>query len=135
MRRHSLFTIALWFVIAQTTWAQTPSTLGYQGYLTDTAGNAVSDGTYSVIFSLYTADSGGSALWTETQNVTTSGGVFTATLGSGTAITLPFTAQYYLGISVSGGSELSIASRHKIYASWPTASVLYALASLLSRVP
>jgi len=87
--------------------AQVPTTLGYQGYLTDNSNIAVTDGSYSVAFNLYTSASGGSALWTETQSVTTSGGVFTATLGSTTPITLNFDQQYYLGIAISGGSELS----------------------------
>jgi hypothetical protein len=43
-------------------WAQAPSTIGYQGVLTDNSGVAVANGSYSLSFSLYSAATGGSAL-------------------------------------------------------------------------
>ncbi|MEK7123792.1 MAG: hypothetical protein AAB851_02780, partial [Patescibacteria group bacterium] len=43
----------------------------YQGKLTNPAGLAVSDGAYNFVFKLYTASSGGSAIWTETWNTST----------------------------------------------------------------
>jgi len=38
--------------------------INYQGKLTDSAGTVVADATYSIVFSLYTADSGGVSLCT-----------------------------------------------------------------------
>lgn len=50
--------------------AATPSELSYQGYLTDSSGNPVADGSYSIVFTIYYAASGGNSKWTETQSVT-----------------------------------------------------------------
>jgi hypothetical protein len=56
--------------------------LQYQGRLTDPgSGNAVSDGTYTIVFRLYTVDSGGTAVWTETKDVVVAGGLFNTVLG------------------------------------------------------
>ena len=87
--------------------AAVPSTLGYQGVLTDNSGVVVADGSYSVTFKLYNVSTAGAALWTETQTVTTTNGVFSAVLGSVTALGLAFDVQYWLGISVAGGAELT----------------------------
>jgi len=86
--------------------AATPQTLNYQGLLNDNTGNAVTDGNYSITFKIYNVITGGSALWTETQTVTTKTGIFSAILGTTTPINIEFDKQLYLGITV-GGSELS----------------------------
>src|SRR5512138_2208797 len=52
-----------------------PQMLSYQGRLTDTLGQPVPNGDYSVAFRLYTAPSGGSPFWSETQDVTTRDGL------------------------------------------------------------
>jgi hypothetical protein len=84
-----------------------PTTMSYEGYLTDSSGTALT-GTYSMVFSLYTASSGGSAIWTETQgSVSVSEGYFAVQLGSETAINLDFDQQYYLGINVEGDGEMT----------------------------
>lgn len=51
-----------------------PQKINYQGYLTSAAGVLV-NGTVQMVFSIYNVSSGGSALWTETQNVTVANGV------------------------------------------------------------
>jgi len=86
--------------------ADVPKTLSYQGVLTDAGGAVVSDGTYSLTFRLYTASSGGTAVWEETQSVQVSKGIFNAILGDVNPLLLPFDTTYYLGISVEGGAEL-----------------------------
>jgi len=40
-----------------------PSAISYQGKLTDTSGQPLPDGTYSVQFKLYTTETGGAAFW------------------------------------------------------------------------
>ncbi|MGD9101698.1 MAG: hypothetical protein PVF45_14550, partial [Anaerolineae bacterium] len=56
--------------------------LQYQGRLSDpSTGEPVADDTYSMVFSLYDVDSGGSPLWTETKDVTVQGGLFSTALG------------------------------------------------------
>src|SRR2546423_13711645 len=49
--------------------------INFQGKLVDNNGLNVADSTYSVVFSLYSVSSGGVAIWTETDSVTTSNGI------------------------------------------------------------
>ncbi|MEO0074849.1 MAG: hypothetical protein ABIK31_01920, partial [candidate division WOR-3 bacterium] len=80
----------------------TPKLLNYQGKLTNLAGNPVPDSTYSITFRLFNSQSGGSAFWTETQNVQTNGGIFNVLLGSNTAIdTIPQSGNCYLEMQVN----------------------------------
>lgn len=82
--------------------------LGVQGILKKANGNAVDDGTYSLTFKLYDVASGGAALWTETQtSVELTSGIYTATLGSVTALNIPFDKTYFLGVTVGTGAEMS----------------------------
>ncbi len=81
--------------------------LSYQGRLQNASGQPVANGTYSVVFSIYNVSSGGSALWTETQNVSVESGGFSAYLGSVTPLTLPFNEDYYLGIKVGSDPEMT----------------------------
>jgi len=73
-------------------------------------GTVVPDGNYEVTFALYTVDTGGTAVWSETQTVAVSGGVVNVTLGAVTPIpdTLTFNAgTYYLGIQVGADAEFT----------------------------
>ena len=120
----SLWTMSLMllaaFAIAR---ADVPQLVNYQGRLTDGTGSPVSDGSYSVTIALYDVASGGAPLWSETQSITTEGGLFTTLLGTFT----PFDASLltgtsrYLGISVGADPELSPRIR--------LASVPYALSA------
>lgn len=80
--------------------------ISYQGVLTDAAGQPVTDGSHALTLSLYDAQTGGTPLWTETQNVTTTGGVFSAQLGCVSALALPFDRQYWLGVRMAAAAEL-----------------------------
>ena len=62
--------------------AAVPSLVSYQGKLTDSLGLAVPNGSYSLIFSLYDQETGGTQLWSEPQTVIVTGGLFTVLLGS-----------------------------------------------------
>lgn len=83
------------------------ATLPYQGLATDAKGNAKSDAAYKAVFSLYSVSSGGTALWSETQNVTTTKGLFSTSLGSVSAIpdSLFTGSPLYLGVIFDGGTE------------------------------
>lgn len=59
-----------------------PRLMNYQGRIDDINGNPVADANYNVTFRLFNASAAGSALWTETQQVTTVDGVFSVLLGS-----------------------------------------------------
>ncbi|MCC6410681.1 MAG: hypothetical protein IT270_03425, partial [Saprospiraceae bacterium] len=87
--------------------AQIDPTLSIQGILKKSNGVAVEDGDYSITFKLYTAQAGGTAIWTEVQpSVEVSSGIYSATLGIITPLNIPFNQLYYLGVTV-GSTELT----------------------------
>lgn len=93
---------ALLFFISTTIWAQIPQTISFQGVLIDPAdGQAVADGNYDFIFSIYNAASGGLIRWTETQSLTTSDGHYSAILGSITPVDITGSESYWLEINVN----------------------------------
>ena len=86
------------------------SQINFQGKLVDANGLNVADGSYTVVFSLYSVASGGTAIWTETQSVTTTGGIFQVQLGSVTALpgSVDFnTDSIFLGIKVGADTEMT----------------------------
>jgi len=87
--------------------AQIPQTMSHQGVITNASGNPVPDGNVTLAFRLYDGATGGSPLWTETQTVSVSKGIFSTILGSVTPLSLAFDKPYWLGISISGGPELA----------------------------
>ncbi|RMD85782.1 MAG: hypothetical protein D6813_15790, partial [Calditrichaeota bacterium] len=101
MKKQAIFFILsilllLFTILAQ---AQIPQTMSYQGVLTDADGNPVADGSVSLTFKLYDVATGGTALWEETQQVTTANGLFNVILGSTNPLNLPFDKPYWLGIT------------------------------------
>jgi len=88
--------------------AQAPQLINYQGRL-NLGGNPVT-GTFSMVFSIYSVANGGTAIYTETQNVNVSDGVFNVLIGSVTAIpTNVFTnaGDRFLGVKVGTDAEMS----------------------------
>lgn len=65
-------------------------------------------GNQTVVFSIYNVSTAGTALWTETQSVAFTNGIYSATLGSTTPIpdSVFSTAEnLYLGVQIDGNSE------------------------------
>lgn len=89
--------------------AGAPTAMNYQGLLTDNVGNPVTDSTYSVTFTIYDAAAVGNSKWTETQNVTTTDGLFSVLLGSVNPVldTVFSGTTRYLGIAVAGDPEIA----------------------------
>jgi hypothetical protein len=86
---------------------QAQATLSLQGTIRNSTGAAVSDGTYTMTFKLYTVESGGTAVWSETQqNINVLGGVYSALLGATEPLNAAFNVPYFVGITVGSGSEL-----------------------------
>jgi len=83
------------------------ATLPYQGLATDSKGNPYADGSHPVVFSLYGAASGGTSLWSETQTVATSKGLFSTSLGAVKVVpdNLFNGSALYLGVAFDGGAE------------------------------
>lgn len=99
--------------------AATSSTVNFQARLQSAAGGIVPDGYYNVEFKLYSASSGGSALWTEdylnsgSQGLKTVNGYLSANLGSLTAFTginwdQPLWLTMNIGGTVTSGTFPSI---------------------------
>ncbi len=85
-------------------------TINFQGKVVNSNGTNVADGQYTFVFRIYNASSGGSHLWTETQNnVTVTAGVFRVALGSVSSISgVDFnTDELYLGINFNSDGEMS----------------------------
>ncbi len=79
-----------------------PKLINYQGMLTDNSSNPL-NGTYSISFKIYNAESDGTEKWEETQSsVSVTNGLFNVILGSVTPIDLDFSEDYWLDISVEG---------------------------------
>lgn len=83
--------------------------ISLQGFLKDANGKAVPDAkNFAVTFKLYTTLSGGTAAWTEDQNVDVSGGVYSVQLGKNIPLgNLSWgNSTYYVGVTI-GGVELT----------------------------
>jgi hypothetical protein len=87
--------------------AQIPQTPSIQMLLTDDSGDPVADDFYSISVSLYDSQTGGTALWTETQNIDVTDGLANIILGIVTPLDLKFDKQYFVGLSINGGSEMT----------------------------
>jgi hypothetical protein len=83
--------------------AEVPGLVSVQGRLTDSAGGAV-DGVLTCGFDIYDVATGGSPVWSETQDVTFAGGVFTVALGSASALDAGLfdAADLWLEMTVAG---------------------------------
>ena len=104
MNKYVLLLFAFLFSASAGLLAQ--ATLSIQGTVKNSDGTAVANGKYSIKFSLYTTESGGTPVWTETQDaVSITGGVYSALLGASTPLNAAFDRTYYLGVAVDGGAE------------------------------
>lgn len=101
------FFILLFLFSVSYSFAQT-SNLSIQGVLRNANGTAVENGQYSITFRLYLQANTGDPIWEEViDDVDVEGGIYSIILGSGnTPLDVSFTEQYFLGVSVEGGTEL-----------------------------
>jgi hypothetical protein len=88
--------------------AAAPQLVPVQGVLTDSAGTPI-DTSVTTVFSIYASEVGGTALWTETQDVLVEDGLFTAYLGDVTALDLATfrdNGDLWLGVQVGSDAEM-----------------------------
>jgi len=86
-----------------------PASLSYQGTMVDKAGQPIS-ASKSMVFSLYTVSSGGTAFWTETQTIGITNGLFSAQLGANLANPINLTSfggDTWLGVKIVGEPEMT----------------------------
>lgn len=105
------FNLLMVFILATISYvqAQIPRLISYQGVLTDQQGAFIPDGTHSLTLKIYDVLAGGSAIYTETQNISISKGLFNINIGSINPIpfTINFDKPYFLGVSVDFGAEMA----------------------------
>jgi hypothetical protein len=94
--------------------AAAPPSANFQGRLTDAASNPQT-GTYALTFRIYDAESGGSAVWTETQpGVAVSNGIFNVTLGGVTSLTPAVYSADDRWLEVQIGADPPLTPRQRI---------------------
>ncbi|MBX3043049.1 MAG: tail fiber domain-containing protein [Ignavibacteriae bacterium] len=104
MKRY--FILILLTIMQISLYSQVPNTLSWQGIVQDNNG-ANLDGQFNITTRLFDVSSGGTALWTETQNnVQISDGLANLTLGEITPLTISFNNQLWLEIQVGAGTPL-----------------------------
>ena len=80
--------------------------ISYQGVVTQN-GTPLSN-SHSVRVSIYTAATGGTAIYTETQSLPFTDGIFNDLIGTVTPLpTFASGTSYYVGVSIDGGAELT----------------------------
>ncbi len=108
LSKHSLVIVTLLLLSAKcdVLLAQNNSRLSVQGILKKASGEAVDDDIYILKFKLWTAETGGSNVWSETQDsVEVISGIYSTVLGNVTPLSIPFNQVYYLGVQV-GATEM-----------------------------
>ena len=106
MRRISFLGIAIILLFPLTTGA-VPQLLKHQGYMSDNQGEPAS-GSANMIFNLYSVESEGESMWTQTIAVTFDEGHYKVVLGPGTpelSLDLLDGADLFLGITLEGAAE------------------------------
>jgi hypothetical protein len=106
-----IFFLSLSFFIIciyDSSFAQIPKVISYQGILTDTAGIAKPDGLYNFTFLMYEASSGGNALWSESKKLNVKNGLFSTNLGDNTPFgnDVKFDKPCWLSIQIESDAEL-----------------------------
>ncbi|MBI3220217.1 MAG: hypothetical protein HYZ44_11955 [Bacteroidetes bacterium] len=107
-RTFILTSLTLFLFGISVSFAQIPRIMTYQGVITNADGTLLPDGTYSIGFSMYTQETGGTPIWSESQNISVERALFNVILGTNSPLNIPFDKQYWLGIKlISSGLELS----------------------------
>ena len=90
------------------------SAINFQGKLTNPNGTNITNGSYTFVFSLYSVASGGTTIWTETDSLSLTDGIFQVNLGPSAAgantnfANVDFNSDsLYLGIKVGTDAEMS----------------------------
>jgi hypothetical protein len=87
--------------------AQIPEIITYQAQIVNSNGVIIPDGNYEMTFKLYNSETGGTALWTETQTLGVANGVVDVHLGFTNQLNIDFSQMLWLGITIEQGGELN----------------------------
>jgi hypothetical protein len=108
----SILILVLVVTVVTTSFAQVPGEISYQGRLTDSSGDPVADGNYSIQFTLWDVPGGeGHVEWTSGfQTINTTGGLFNYQLGSNVALPTDLwnnKSEVWLEIEIMGDPPIS----------------------------
>ncbi len=120
-RRHSVGMLGFFFLTIATLLIATDinaatginQQISFQGKVVNANGTNVTNGSYTFVFRLYDAASGGTQLWTDTETLTVTDGIFQYNLGSDTVnAPLPGSVDFntdniYLGINFNSDGEMT----------------------------
>ena len=102
-RGRLLFVVLTFLVVAAACAPKLVPTFSHQGRLLDDSGNPVADGDYTVDYSIFYDATGGTAAYTESQNVAVEDGLFTTSLGmTGPIDPTIFAQPTWLEVSING---------------------------------
>ena len=108
MKTFKLLLTAIIFVFsASALFADVPQSLSIQGRLMDDAGQPVTDGAYEITISLYEKMDDTRAAWESTETAEVRNGIFSVMIGSDDNPLPEFSEEYWYGIALAGGEELS----------------------------
>lgn len=123
MKKRLIALITPAFVLSLLTVAHAvPNLISYQGVLNDKNGAPIS-ATVNITFRLYSSASGGTALWTETQSVQVSNGIFNVKLGNVNSLHPDMFQMETLFLGLQAASDPEMSPRQQITSS---AYALYA---------
>ena len=89
--------VAIYLILAIYAFAEIPQMITYQGKVTDSGGDAIADGSYTMRFYLYDQETGGTQQWDSGNlSVQVSSGIFSVLLGDGNPITIEFSDDCWL---------------------------------------
>ena len=103
-----LFVAAFLMSLSSVAFAQIPRQISYQGLLVAPNGMPISNGKHVIRIAIYDAPAATLDIFNETDETTTSNGLFNIIIGGILPIpqSLDFSKQYWLGVSVDGGTEM-----------------------------
>jgi hypothetical protein len=107
MKRLLTSFVLLLCLVSLQTLAQIPEIITYQAQIVNSNGVIIPDGNYEMTFKLYNSETGGTALWTETQTLGVANGVVDVHLGFSSQLNIEFSQMLWLGITIEQGSELT----------------------------
>lgn len=101
-----LFVLLIACLLSSSLAAQIPKLISYQGLLTNSSGQVLTDGSYNITVKIFDAATGGGELWSEDHTVSTTNGLFSLALGSNTALDLAFDQAYFVSTTINGAELL-----------------------------
>jgi len=113
MKKSYFTTILILLLSIVSGYAQIPQLINYQAMLTQSDGTPIT-GTRSILFSLYTTETGGTALWSETQDITIADGLFSVLLGSVTPIPYSVFDNSAIYLELKIGSDPAMTPRKRL---------------------